>query len=268
MPGNKNGIMKEHFLNEDENSMLKEARYEEIAKLLSRDKTMTVEQLAHALYVSPPTVRRDLNEMHKMGLAVRIHGGAMASDDNTLGIPVDFRNTIRSKEKQRLAKSAAELIKNGDVLFIDASTTALHIIDHLQKYENIRVITNSIQAAVHLRKHNIKTYCTGGILIEHSLAFGGSYAQEMIPQFNIDICFFSSYGINDKGWVVDYSELETEMRKVVFHHSAKRVFLCDQSKFLRNSVFNLIQLRDLDYIITDAPLPSGMNTGSACCIVV
>ncbi len=248
--------------------MLKEARYEAIAKLLGQEKSMTVEQLGHALYVSPPTIRRDLNEMHRQGLAVRIHGGAMAAGDNSLGIPVDFRNAIRSKEKQRLAQSAASLVKNGDVLFIDASTTALHIIDHLQKYENIRVITNSIQAAVHLRKHNIKTYCTGGILIEHSLAFGGNYAQEMIPKFNIDICFFSSYGINDKGWIVDYSELETEMRKVVFRHSAKRVFLCDQTKFFRNSVFNLIQLREADYIITDAPLPPSMKTGSACCIVV
>ena len=248
--------------------MLKEARYQEIAKLLSKEKSMSVEQIGRALYISLPTVRRDLNEMHKLGLAVRIHGGALATDDSSLGIPVDFRNAILAKEKQRLAQSAATLVKNGDVLFIDASTTVLHIVDHLNKYDNIRVITNSIQATLLLRKYNIKTYCTGGILIEHSLAFGGSYAEELISHFNIDIFFFSSYGVNDKGWIVDYSELETEIRRDVIRRSNKSVFLCDQSKFARDSIYNLVPLRNIDTIITNAPLPANLETGTATRIVV
>ncbi len=250
------------------NLLLKEARYQEIVKLLNKEKSMSVEQIGRALYISLPTVRRDLNEMHKLGLAVRTHGGALAADDNSLGIPVDFRNSILSKEKQRLAQHAASLVKNGDVLFIDASTTVLHIVDHLKKYENIRVITNGIQAALLLRKYNIKTYCTGGILIEHSLAFGGRYAEELVAHFNIDIFFFSSYGINDKSWIVDYSELETDIRKDVLKHSDRSVFICDQSKFLRDSVFNLVPLRDINTIITNAPFPDTINTGDATCIVV
>ena len=248
--------------------MLKEARYQEIVKLLDKEKSMTVEQIGRALYVSLPTIRRDLNEMHKLGLAVRIHGGALAADDNSLGIPVDFRNAILAKEKHKLAQRASMLVNNGDVLFIDASTTVLHIVDHLKKFDNIRVITNSIQATLLLRKYNIKTYCTGGILIEHSLAFGGRYAQELVANFNIDIFFFSSYGINAKGWIVDYSELETVIRKEVFRHSNRSVFLCDKSKFSRDSIYNLAQLRFIDTIITDAPLPETLETGSAECIVV
>ena len=119
-----------------------------------------------------------------------------------------------------------------------------------------------------LRKYNIATYCTGGVLIEHSLAFGGPYAQEMTDHFNIDICFFSSLGINEKGWIVDYSELETQMRKVVLSRASKRVFLCDQSKFLKNSVYNVVKLSDVDYIITDAVLPVNLDTGKAQCMVV
>jgi DeoR/GlpR family transcriptional regulator of sugar metabolism len=247
--------------------MLKEPRYDVIMELLKKEKSMTVEQLSRALYVSLPTIRRDLSEMQRHGLVIRIRGGAMSVDEDRLGIPVDLRNAIHSKEKQRLAQCAASLVKSGDVLFIDASTTALHIIDHLTKYENIRVITNSIQAVALLRKYNIATYCTGGLLIEHSLAFGGPYVQDMISNFNIDICFFSSFGISEKGWIVDYSELETQMRKVVLNHATKRVFLCDQSKFLKNSVYNLTKLSDVDYIITDAPLPENLDTGKARCIV-
>ncbi len=248
--------------------MLKEARYQEIAKLLNKEHSMSVEEIGRSLYISLPTVRRDLNEMHKLGLAVRVHGGALAADDSSLGIPVDFRNAILAKEKRRLAQHAATLVKSGDVIFIDASTTALHIVDYLEKYENIRVITNSIQVTLLLRKYNIKTYCTGGILIESALAFGGSFAQEMVSRFNINICFFSTYGISDKGWIVDYGELETEMRRDVIAHSNTSVFLCDQSKFFRDSVFNLVPLRNVNTIITNAPLPAAWDTGSANCIVV
>jgi DeoR/GlpR family transcriptional regulator of sugar metabolism len=66
---------------------------------------------------------------------------------------------------------------------------------------------------------------------------------------------------------VDYSELETQMRKVVLGHAAKRVFLCGQSEFLKNSILNAVKLADVNYIITDAPLQGNMETGKAYCMV-
>ena len=84
---------------------------------------------------------------------------------------------------------------------------------------------------------------------------GGSLAIEAASNFNIDIMFFSAYGINDKGMIVDTSEGETELRHYILNNAATSVFLCDSSKFGRSAVYNIAPLSAVSYLITDAPLP-------------
>jgi len=248
--------------------MLRHERAQQILALLSQRGSMTVDALSRELYVSQPTIRRDLSQMQREGLLVRTHGGAVALGDGKAEIPVSMRSTLHMPEKLRLDRAAAQLVKNGSVLFIDASSTALHIIDHLSAFDGLKVITNSMQAAMLLQKYQIRTYCTGGEMIDQSLAFAGSAAERMIADFNIDLMFFSCSGVNDRGWIVDYGERETELRRRVMTQSAQRVFLCDHSKFGVNSTYNVARLSDMDVIITDAPLPRDYPTGRARCIVV
>lgn len=248
--------------------MLKQERTQQILALLSQRGSMTVEELGRELYVSAPTIRRDLSEMQRAGMLVRTHGGALPLGDGRAELPVGMRSTLHAPEKLRLDRAAARLVTNGSVIFIDASSTALHIIDHLTGLENLKVITNSMQALLLLNKHGIRAYCTGGQLIGQSLAFAGSAAERMIADFNIDIMFFSSSGVSERGWIVDYGEEETELRRTVLRQSAKTVFLCDHSKFGVASTYNVARLSDVDVIITDAPLPREYQTGRAQCMVV
>ena len=248
--------------------MLRHERAQQILALLSQRGSMTVDALSRELYVSQPTIRRDLSQMQREGLLVRTHGGAVALGDGKAEIPVSMRSTLHMPEKLRLDRTAAQLVKNGSVLFIDASSTALHIIDHLSAFDGLKVITNSMQALLLLNKYGIRAYCTGGQLIGQSLAFAGSAAERMIADFNIDIMFFSSSGVSERGWIVDYGEEETELRRMVLRQSAKTVFLCDHSKFGVASTYNVARLSDVDVIITDAPLPREYQTGRAQCMVV
>ena len=248
--------------------MLKHERTQQILALLSQRGSMTVEELSRELYVSAPTIRRDLNAMQREGMLVRTHGGAVPLGDGRAELPVGMRSTLHMPQKLRLDRAAAQLVENGNVLFIDASSTALHIIDQLTAYEGLKVITNSLQALLLLNKHGICAYGTGGRLIGQSLAFAGSAAERIIADFNIDVMFFSSSGISDRGWIVDYGEEETELRRMVLRQSAKTVFLCDHSKFGVASTYNVARLSDVDVIITDEPLPREYQTGHARCIVV
>jgi len=248
--------------------MLKHDRTQQILTLLSQRGSMTVEELCRELYVSAPTMRRDLNEMQRAGMLIRTHGGAVPLSDGQIEMPIRMRNVLHMQEKLRLAKAAAQLVRSGNVLFIDASSTALHIIDHLTALDGLLVLTNSIQAMLLLQKYGIRTYCTGGAMIGQSLALAGSAAERMIEDFNIDILFFSSRGVNAQGWIVDYGEEETELRRKLIRQSARRVFLCDQTKFGVSCTYNVARLCDVDDIITDAPLPSEYHTGQAHCIVV
>ena len=248
--------------------MFRHERAQAILSLLSRNGSMSVEALSRELFVSAPTIRRDLNEMQRSGMLLRTHGGAVPLADGQIEMPIGMRNVLHLPEKLRLARAAAGLVHSGNVIFIDASSTALHIIDHLSQVEGLVVLTNSIQAMLLLQKAGIRTYCTGGAMIGQSLALAGSAAERMIADFNIDLMFFSSRGVNAQGWIVDYGEEETELRRLLIRQAGRRVFLCDQSKFGVSCTYHVARLADMDFIITDAPLPRDYPTGRAQCMVV
>ena len=247
---------------------MKEERYEKILKYLEESSFITVEELSHKLFVSMPTVRRDLNELQRMGLVIRSHGGVMRRSSVSEGQPVMIRSSIHAAEKIRLSQAAAGLLHDNCVIFLDESSTTQHIIEFMSDYKNITVLTNSLTLLVQLNKYGIPTYCIGGKLDIDNQSFIGSMAEEMISRFNIDIMFFSTSGINEKGMIVDYSEGANDLRRRALPYAHKKVFVCDSSKFNKRAAYSLCALSDVDTIIVDAPLPDNMYTGNAEVIII
>ena len=122
------------------------------------------------------------------------------------------------------------------------------------------MVTNGLMTAVRLQSKGIRTYCLGGEIVGSSLASGGPIALDSARNFNIDLMFFSSYGVNDRGDIVDTSESETMLRRCILRSTAASVFLCDSSKFGKQSIYNCVSLGDVDYFVTDAQPPEGYPT--------
>lgn len=232
---------------------MKSERQENILEILKEKRVATVEYLTKALYSSAPTIRRDLNELAKNGFVKRSHGGAMIAETENSPIPIDFRNRKKIYEKIKMCKKAVELIKENTVIFIDGSTTTLHLADYIPTDKNITVVTNSILVCAKLCEKNIITHCTGGILLPSSKSFVGQRAEAVIRDFCINTCFFSSCALNNDGKITDYSDMETSLRKVMLENSKTKVFMCDSSKFSKTSSYNVTYLDNVDYIITDKP---------------
>lgn len=235
--------------------MYKTQRHQEIINLLKNNGYMTVEELCSTLYVSAPTIRRDLTELERKQFISRSHGGAMIKTEHNAEVPIDFRFSYHTKAKSVIARAAATLINDGDVVFIDASTTAQHILEFIKEKNDLTVITNSIQAALYLRGSGITVYSIGGKMLDNSLAYGGNIAEEILERFNIDILFFSAYGILTNGKIQDYSEAETSLRIKALKNAKTSVFLCDKSKLGKKSLFNVADITEVDYLVTDAILP-------------
>ncbi len=233
---------------------MKSLRQQQILSLLRQNGYATVEQLSKTLYVSPPTIRRDLTELHKKRLISRSHGGAMLLSHPNVSVPIDFRTGFQTKAKAAVAKAASSLIQDGDVIFIDASTTTLHLLESIKDKKDLTIITNSAKAALILQGEH-KLYATGGQLAVDSLAYFGSIAEQTVEKFNIDIMFFSSYGILENGEIQDYSEAESNLRNIAVRSAAKTVFLCDSEKIGRKSLFNVNNIQNIDYFVTNAVLP-------------
>lgn len=232
--------------------MLKEERYDKILAVLESEKYISAQKLSQMLFVSLPTIRRDLAELDRRNQIIRSHGGAKAIEPEHVVAPLDFRKSLHSTQKRKLCQAAANLVSDNDIIFIDSSTTTLQMADFLSEKKNITVITNGISLAVLLINKGIKTYCTGGEIFENSLAHFGSFAEDFIRRFNIDVMFFSCHGVNDNGMLTDPSLPETQIRKVAINQSKKSVFLCDESKFSLSTPYNLMHIEDVDYIITDS----------------
>lgn len=234
--------------------MLKEERYDKILNILEEKNYITSQELAKILYVSMPTIRRDLADLESKKQLLRSHGGAKRVNSEHIVTPLDFRKNVNHAEKRRICKTASDLITDNSIVFIDASTTAMQMAEFLSPKQNITVITNGIPLLIALTKKGIKTYSTGGELQENSLAYAGTFSEEFVKKFNIDICFFSSHGVDKNNMIVDTSLPETQLRKTVLEQSREKVFLCDSTKFDLTAPYNLIPIEKADFIITNSEI--------------
>ncbi len=247
---------------------VKSERYEKIMNILAESGYASVDRLSEELFVSMPTVRRDLNTMQDLGLVVRSHGGVALRLSDMDGGPTFFRMGVNSQEKLRLDKAAAKLLRDNCMVFMDESTTTLHIIDQMSTYKNITVVTNSISVLQLAAKYRVPTICLGGETCYDTMSFYGYEAEELITHFGIDIMFYSSSAITSGSWIADYSAQANALRRRALQQADMKVFLCDKSKFLKPGAYMLMPLCEADHIITNSPLPHELNTGAACVTVV
>ena len=231
-------------------------REEQLLNLLSHGDEMSVEELAKAMFVSEPTIRRDLATLTQKGLILRTHGGAILNRDASSSLtPLDLRKHHNSAEKKLIANTAVSLVKNGDVIMMDASTTTSYLIPLLTNFSNIIVITSGVYNTMLLSNTNIKTLCTGGILINHSYSYVGQDAVDMVRHYNADLYFFSCHGIIDGGMLTDPGKEENDLRREMMKRSRKTVLMLDSGKFDVNGWNNLCSLGEVDYCICDCEIP-------------
>lgn len=226
-------------------------RYDAIVNILKEKNSATVRFLAKELFVSEPTVRRDLKKMELQGIIKRTFGGAVLSEVLNKEIPLSMRERENMNAKDYIAKEAAKLISDGQVIFLDASSTVSRLVRHLSSFSNITVITNSPKTSLQLADLRIRSFCTGGMLLENSIAYVGTYAQNFVKNFNADIFFFSSRGITRDGMITDSSIEESDLRRVMLANSKKKVFLCTSDKVGKHFFYNLTNVSEIDRVICD-----------------
>lgn len=226
-------------------------RHEEIMNILERDKSISVNKLSKLLYVSAPTIRRDLSILEEQGKVLRTHGGVVLREAAEKEIPLMYREEQNSRSKQVIAEKAARLISDGNVIFLDASSTVAHLVPHLKKFNDIIVVTNSPKTSLRLGEENIKNYCTGGLLLAHSIAYVGNEAEDFVSNINADIFFFSSRGYIDDGYITDSSVEEAAVKKAMMKHADRCYYLCDSSKKNKKYMYNICSVSDVDEIIEE-----------------
>ncbi len=226
-------------------------RQEKILKYVSQRNSISVRELSKLLFVSQPTIRRDLTKLENEGKVLRTHGGVILHKIADNQVSLAFREEQNNMSKKIIAEKASKLIHNSDVIFMDASSTVSYLVPHLEKFKDIIVITNSPKTSIKLAERKIKNYCTGGLMLLHSIAYVGNEAENFISNINADIFFFSSRGITDDGVITDSSIEEAVIKKAMLKNSARSYFLCDESKIGKKFMYNITTSKDIDGVITE-----------------
>lgn len=233
--------------------MPNEERYTKILEILGTRSNVTVNYLAQKLYVSPSTIRRDYAVLQSRGLLRYSYGKAALNKGDAYSLPIELRRRNMSSAKLRIGRRAAELISDGDIIYIDASSTALCMVEHLERINNLTVITNGLGAINGLEYlKNVTTYALGGLLTHDSGAFTGQFATEALSRLHIDKCFFATTGVSPDGRLMNATEPEHTVLGTMLRQSKTKVYLCDSSKLGKTHLLRLCDISEVDYVISDA----------------
>ncbi len=236
--------------------MLAVERRSQIEQMISASKSVLVVDLAKQFDVTPETIRGDLLKLEKQGVLVRTYGGATLAGASGSELGFKERDTVNAEAKQKIGKRAAEMIKNGDTIFLDASTSALYLARNIKDKRGLTVITNAVSIMTELSDcDNIKLICTGGLYYPKNMSYNGRYAEKMIMEnFAANKFFFSCRGVTLTRGLVDSTEDEAELKRAMMDRSETVIFLCDHTKMGKMGIPVIGPLGKLDTFITDVRL--------------
>ncbi len=229
--------------------MIRDERKNQILKIISQTGYIEVEKLAQKLYTSASTVRRNLTELEKMGLVKRSYGKVTLISD-TPEVPLKLRSQKNHDAKRIIATKAASLLEDNTVIFIDGSSSCLHMAPFLSQHHNLTVYTNGMELCTMLSDSGVTVYNTGGRFIPRSLAFAGEDAIRLIQTVQFDAVFFSCAGFCD-GVLSDYEASESQLRRELLRQSKRKYLLCDSSKFGKSFHYVVCREADLTAIISE-----------------
>ena len=228
-------------------------RQKQILRILDDRSFITVQELADLTFTSASSIRRDLTYLQDNGLVKRLHGG-VSSVSPLANVASFYDRTHKNvKEKRIIAQKASILLKDGQTVLLDSSTTATFLLPYIAKHHNITVFTNNLSTALHAIELGISTHCLGGHAVNGSTALSGTETFTALADLTVDMLFFSSQSLDKDGNISDATEEEHFARKLMLRSAKTRVFLCDGEKFNTQSTYRLCNLNEIDCAVFDSP---------------
>ena len=214
--------------------MLAEERFTLILDLLTRQRTATVQELCEALNASESTIRRDLNELDKLGKVNKVHGGAtlpdsqFRADEPTMAA----KEELAVAQKQSIALAAVELIQPEDFIFLDAGSTTLAVARCLSGPAlKARYVTNGVAHARLLAQKGCRVFLPGGLLRPETEAIIGAAALVTLQQYNFTKAFLGANGVALEAGFTTPDPEEAAVKAAALRRARESWFLVDDSKF-------------------------------------
>ena len=229
-----------------------ERRNEILARLTANGKVI-VSELAKDFDVTEETIRRDLEKLDHEGLASKTYGGAIAKHTSSVDLPYNVRESVNVDQKLTIADRICDMIRDGERLMLDSSSTALYITKKIKSKKNLTIITNSVKILLELAdKSDWTVLSTGGLLKNGALSLTGSSAEKMISTYHVDTAICSCKGIDTDMGITDSNEKDSLIKRAMFASAERRILALDAEKFDKKSFVRVGGFRDIDVLVTDS----------------
>jgi DeoR/GlpR family transcriptional regulator of sugar metabolism len=226
-------------------------RHDEIIKIISHLRTVSVRELTQRLGVSEVTIRKDLSLLEEMGSVVRTRGGARLAEDRSQLRAIQVRREESLAEKELIAARARTLVTEDDTVYIDSGSTCM-LLARLLLGMNLRVVTNSLDVMnVVADAPGISLVTIGGSYRKDAGSFIGPMALECLRNLRIQTCFMGTTGMSAAGVFSAQNVIEAELKGQVLRSSKRRILLADASKFGRDAFAVFARPQDVDILITN-----------------
>lgn len=213
-------------------------RQEKLLQYINKKKKANVQELSRMFKVSAVTIRRDLDELASKGLVVKTHGGVLSAMNNlSMEIPSAVKFDANSEAKRSIGAAAAAMIDDGDIIILDAGSTTLEVLRHMQR-QNVTVLTNDIKIAMETaHKPNVRLLVSGGEMLDGSVyTLVGSQTAEFFRRVHVNKTFLGCDAIDIGFGVSNRTMEEVEVKRAMIAAADEVIMVTDSSK-LNKKVF-------------------------------
>ncbi|MDD7795385.1 DeoR/GlpR family DNA-binding transcription regulator [Clostridium sp. 'White wine YQ'] len=231
-------------------------RHKHILDLLERDGKVLVKDLSTLFGVSESMIRKDLQVLEKNNLLQRTYGGAINIKRTIVTGESFFKRVEKNTDlKEVIAQKAYELLKEGDTIFLDASSISYFLAKLItQNNKSITLITNMVEISSMI-KLDSKTHVIfiGG---DYDPLVGGnigSHSNEQIKLYRCNKAFIGCSGIDLRDGSISTGESEDAGTKKVIMKISKELFLlAPNERFNLDGIYTFSNISDFHSIITES----------------
>jgi ribose transport system substrate-binding protein len=229
-------------------------RRQMIVRILEEQSGIKVTDLADMLNVSEGTVRNDLAVLDDENQIKRVRGGAVARTQRVIGSQLlEERALTNADAKVRIARWAASMVEDGDTILLDASTTVLHMVDHLATRRDLTIITNGLEVARRLAEHRQNTVILlGGMVRRDGNVITGLLGQQMLDKLHVRTAFVSCAGFSLSAGLMETDVAQAELKALMVQSAQRVVALVDHTKFDRLTLTSFARITSINHLLTDS----------------
>lgn len=239
--------------------MLTKQRKAYLLDVLKDRGQIIAKEISSELELSEDTIRRDLRELAAEGKLQRVHGGALPASPAVGDFAV--RQQIAPDGKVAVGRSAAKLVRPGQVVILDGGTTTLQLAKHLPADLRATVVTHSPTIAVALQEHpTVDVILIGGRLFKHSVVTVGAAAVDAISRIRADTYFMGVTGIHATAGLSTGDLEEAHIKRALIASAAETHVLVTAEKVNAASPYVICGLSDIDGVVVASDVPKQVAT--------